>query len=114
MLEHTKKHHIELKIVGPAKNQPDVEKILKKLGFSILVDDSAPWRNTFKEFENNEAGTALAGSRHKEGFTQVTLSELTGIPQRHISEMERGKRPIGKKNAKLFSKALRVDYRLFL
>ncbi|MBU2431625.1 MAG: helix-turn-helix transcriptional regulator [Proteobacteria bacterium] len=56
----------------------------------------------------------MAGGRHKEGITQVNLSELTGIPQRHISEMERGKRPIGKKNAKLFATVLKVDYRVFL
>jgi transcriptional regulator with XRE-family HTH domain len=56
----------------------------------------------------------LAGGRHKEGITQVELSKLTGIPQRHISEMERGNRPIGKKNAKLFAAVLKVDYRTFL
>jgi transcriptional regulator with XRE-family HTH domain len=60
-----------------------------------------------------EAG-CLSGGRHKEGLTQAELSILTGIPQRHISEMERGLRPIGKKNAKLFSKVLKVDYRMFL
>ncbi|WP_211216924.1 helix-turn-helix domain-containing protein [Desulfobacter curvatus] len=76
--------------------------------------NSIPWREAFKEFKGNEPGASLAGSRHKEGLTQVQLSELTGIPQRHISEMERGKRPIGKRNARLFSKALKVDYRMFL
>lgn len=79
-----------------------------------VYTDSIPWREAFKEFEGNESGTSLAGGRHKEGLTQIQLSELTGIPQRHISEMERGKRTIGKKNAKLFSKALNVDYRAFL
>jgi hypothetical protein len=39
---------------------------------------------------------------------------LTGIPQRHISEMERGLRPIGKKNARLFAGVLKGDYRMFL
>jgi transcriptional regulator with XRE-family HTH domain len=42
------------------------------------------------------------------------LSGLTGIPQRHISEMENGKRPIGKKNAKKFAEVLKIDYRVFL
>jgi plasmid maintenance system antidote protein VapI len=39
---------------------------------------------------------------------------LTGIPQRHISEMERGKRPIGKETAKKLAVALKTDYRVFL
>jgi len=42
------------------------------------------------------------------------LSDNTGIPQRHISEMENNKRPIGKKNAMKFAKALNIDYRVFL
>jgi transcriptional regulator with XRE-family HTH domain len=39
---------------------------------------------------------------------------MTGIPQPHISQMERGKRPIGKKTAHQLAKALQVDYRMFL
>jgi transcriptional regulator with XRE-family HTH domain len=54
------------------------------------------------------------GARSKEEITQTELSELTGIPQRHISEMERGKRPIGKESAKKLAKALNTDYRVFL
>jgi len=56
----------------------------------------------------------LVGARGKEGLTQKQLSEKTGIPQRHISEMENGKRAIGKKNARLFAEALNIDYRIFL
>ena len=59
-------------------------------------------------------GRLLAGARGKEGLTQRQLAALTGIPQRHISEMENGKRPIGKTTAKLFGKALKIDYRLLL
>jgi len=78
------------------------------------VEDSVPWRDYFQEFAENEAGTSLVGARHKEGLTQIQLSKLTGIPQRHISEMENGKRPIGKRNAKMFAKILNTNYRLFL
>lgn len=115
MLERTKKHHIEQNIVGPAENWPKVESILKEFGFSIQTEGSIPWRDAFpKEFTDNESGTALRGARNKEGLTQMQLSEKTGIPQRHISEMERGKRPIGRKNAKLFANALNINYRIFL
>lgn len=117
MQEHTKKPHIdtvELHFIGPVNKQKEALELLKKLGFQD-VSDSIPWRDAFPGIEeHNLPGISLAGARGKEGLTQVQLSELTGIPQRHISEMERGKRPIGKKTAKLFSKVLRVDYRIFL
>jgi transcriptional regulator with XRE-family HTH domain len=59
-------------------------------------------------------GISLRGARIKEGLTQTRLSELTGIPQRHISMMENGKRPIGKKNARILAKVLNMNYRIFL
>ena len=115
MLEHTKKHHIEHNIIGPAENWSKVESILKEFGFSIQTKDSIPWRDAFpKEYTDNESGTALRGARKKENLTQMQLSEKSGIPQRHISEMERGKRTIGKKNAKLFASVLNINYRIFL
>jgi len=50
----------------------------------------------------------------KKGTTQKELSGLTGIRQSHISEMENGKRQIGKKRAKILAKALNVRYEVFL
>jgi plasmid maintenance system antidote protein VapI len=37
-----------------------------------------------------------------------------GISQAHISEMEHGRRPIGKEMARRLAKLLKVDYRVFL
>lgn len=62
----------------------------------------------------NAPGVFLAGARHREELSQRALADMTGIPQRHISEMENGKRPVGKTNAKKLAEALNVDYRLFL
>ena len=116
MLEHTKKPHtkVTLHFEGPIEKQKAAISALTALGFRAAVEDSAPWREHFQEFAENVAGTSLAGARHKEGLTQVQLSNLTGIPQRHISEMENGKRSIGKRNAKIFAKVLNTNYRLFL
>ena len=47
-------------------------------------------------------------------MTQRDLAKLTGIPQRHISEMENNKRSIGKEMAKKLGKALNISYRVFL
>jgi transcriptional regulator with XRE-family HTH domain len=62
----------------------------------------------------NSGGICIRGGRSKEGLTQKQLADLTGIAQHHISEMENGKRPIGKDTAKRLADALKLDYRLFL
>ena len=61
-----------------------------------------------------EGAVSLRGYRTREGLTQVQLADATGIPQRHISEMENGKRVIGKERAKVLANALNTDYRAFL
>ena len=70
---------------------------------------------TFPEYGVNPLGAALRGARRREGLTQCQLAEATGIPQRHISVMESGKRAIGKERARKLAEALQVsDYRVFL
>jgi len=117
MLAHMKKRPIktvELRVIGPVVNMTKAIKTLKPLGF-VNMSEAVPWREAYPECtEEQLSGRALAGARFREGLTQIELSKLTGIPQRHISEMEHGKRTIGKKNAKLFAEALKMDYRVFL
>ena len=60
-------------------------------------------------------GKALRNYRENAGLTQAALGErMGGIPRQHISNMENGRRPIGKENAKRLAAALHVDYRVFL
>ena len=60
-------------------------------------------------------GKALRIYRENAGLTQAALGErMGGVPRQHISNMETGKRPIGKENAKRLAAALHVDYRAFL
>ena len=117
MQEHTRKHPtetIELRFIGPIVNMAKAVEKLKPLGF-VDASDSVPWREAYPEHsEAHLIGKALAGTRYREGLTQIRLSELTGIPQRHISEMENGKRPIGKEMAKRLGKALNIGYKVFL
>ena len=87
---------------------------LRKLGFEETAN-SIPWREAFPELEDPVVpGVCLRGARGKEGLTQEQLARVTGLHQRHISEMENGKRPIGKRIAVLLAKALDVNYRIFL
>ncbi len=117
MQVHTKKHitkTIELKFIGPIVNMARAIETLKPLGF-LDKSDTVPWRDAYPECSEAQLiGKALAGARDREGLTQIQLSQITGIPQRHISEMENGKRPIGKEMAKRLGKALNIGYKVFL
>jgi len=61
-----------------------------------------------------EQKVALRAYRNRESLTQKQLTELTDIPQHNISEMENGKRSIGKERAKRLAEALHCDYRQLL
>lgn len=117
MQEHTKKHPtetIELRFIGPIVNMARAIDTLRPLGF-VDASDSVPWRDAYPECSEEQLiGKALVGARCREGLTQIQLSEITRIPQRHISEMENGKRPIGKEMAKRLGKALNISYKVFL
>lgn len=114
MLEHTKKPRIEaVHFVGTAKKLQELRAYAVKIGLQES-DGSIPWRDAFPEFQGNEAGAVLSGYRHREGLTQSKLSEISDIPQRHISEMENGKRIIGIVNAKRLAAALHCDHRRLL
>lgn len=117
MLEHTRKTHtetVEVVFRGPVDHLSDAAAAMASLGFERL-DQSRPWREHFPEVtDQTMPGVCLRAARTREGITQAKLSEMTGIPRRHISEMENGKRPIERKTAQVIGKALNADYRLFM
>lgn len=104
---------VQLRFLGPPGKRGEAVAALNALGF-VDVSDSVPWRECFPYSDDQLPGIVLAGARGKEGLTQRELAELTGIPQRHISEMENGKRTIGKEVAKKLGKALNISYKAFL
>ena len=107
---------IELRFIGPDNRKKDAINALHKLGFIAhkKKPQGVSWRDHFPELDEHEIGTYLSGARHREGLTQKQLSEKSGVPQRHISEMENGKRPIGKKTARIFAGVLNTDYHNFI
>jgi DNA-binding XRE family transcriptional regulator len=109
----TKKHHTEKRLVPlnlmvHPENIPTITSYVEQ-----LESGSVPWRDVAGR-RGTVSASVLRGARSKAEITQTRLSELTGIPQRHISEMERGKRPIGKESARKLATALSTDYRVFL
>ncbi len=69
------------------------------------------WEEAFPELG---AGSVLQGARDREELTQAELAEKIGVKPHHISEMENGKRTIGKDMAKRLAKALNTGYKVFL
>jgi DNA-binding XRE family transcriptional regulator len=120
----TKKHPTEKQVeVRFRGTHADVVK-LRRMAQALKVKDVTEWELEEKELYDleevspeltwNNGGVSIRGGRGKEGLTQKQLAELTGIAQHHISEMENGKRPIGKETAKKLAAALNIDYRVFL
>lgn len=87
-----------------------------RLSIKAKPKKSVPWREAArKDLEkHSEGGQMLRGSRHKNDTTQKDLAEAIGVSPHHISEMENGKRPIGKEMAKRLASYFETDYRIFL
>ena len=80
------------------------------------VGDSVAAESLFSDLnrKHSKVGALLRGARLRETMTQKQLADELGIPQNHISEMEHGKRTIGKRMAQKLSKVLKVSYKVFL
>jgi DNA-binding XRE family transcriptional regulator len=113
-----KKPHIEEDIVTVTLKvqRRHVEK-LRHYARCLETDEERNYSvaEVFAEYIGRERELGLRAYRTREDLTQLQLAKITGIPQRHISEMENGKRNIGKERARILAKALNVtDYRLLL
>ena len=124
MREHTRKpltEVVRMTFSGPAATKQIAVETMRKLGFEAeqqvhnrQTEDSISWRESVCFEDMPFPGSYLAGFRHREGMTQMELAKHSGIPRRHISEMENGKRPIGKANARKIAEVLNIDPRLLL
>lgn len=116
MLAPTKKpttgKYTEMCIRVPVQDAEKIRKLLIEAGHCDISE-----RELFSSdeiFPDSHPGQILKGLRIREGLTQAQLSNKTGLNTRHISEMENGKRPIGKVMAKRLADALNADYRMLL
>ncbi len=113
---------VNVTFTGPSAQMAEALEVMRALGFTTVeqrtlnqqAEGSIPWREAEAFKDLSFPGAYLAGFRHREGMTQVELAERSGIPRRHISEMENGKRPIGKQSARKLAEVLSVDPRLLL
>lgn len=115
MPEPTKKHPtddmIDLRLRVHRRNAERIRSYAE-----ALEDDDRTFTvaEAFPDLLGQEPQVALRAYRHREDLTQKQLAERTGIPQHHISEMENGKRTIGRERAKKLAAALHCDYRRLL
>jgi len=97
----------------PNSNITEIRLYLENHGCKC-IDDEPEYSDVKGLFAERTPANMLIGARGKENLTQVQLAELTGIPRRHISDMENGRRTIGKQNAMKLGKALNISYQLFM
>lgn len=98
----------------PLSHQKEVEKVLKK--YSEEDDAPVAWEVLAKERieKYRKSGLVLRGMRYREGLSQKRLAEASGITQNEISNIENGKRTVGKKVAEKLAKVLNFDYQMLL
>ena len=103
--------YVEVRFRIPVSKLVEAKQALASYGAIAEEPESVPWEEVYPDFNGS---VALRGARKREALTQEELARLLGVSQTHISEMEHGKRPIGKDMAKRLARALKVNYRVFL
>lgn len=102
----------------PTKKARSIVELLMEYKIDNIEDDKKliPASDVFQHLEDKygKSGTILRGFRTRDGLTQVALAKKLKIPQTDISQIENGKRTIGKKMAKRLEKIFKTDYRVFL
>lgn len=98
----------------PLSHQKELERVLEK--YSENDDTPVAWEVLAKERieKYKKSGLVLRGMRYREGLSQKHLAETSGITQNEISNIENGKRTVGKKIAEKLAKVLNFDYRMLL
>ena len=124
MIAMTKKVHsdgmAEISLCVPNKDMQRIfeatRQFLQLVGYHVQeVNEAGEALHTLEEvFPDTHPGLALKGRRVREGLTQKALAAQIGISASNLSDMEHGRRPIGKEMARRIGAALGEDYRVFL
>lgn len=100
----------------PASRKPEMVKFISRLS-KTTPEKTFSAEEVLPELADDAQRPAamLRGARQKADMTQAELAAKLGdVRQHHLSEMENGKRPIGKDMAKRLAAVLKSDYRVFL
>jgi len=113
MKKQITKGFVEVRFLVPELRVEEIKKIVGCLG-GVPTDDDAPGIPLEKAFPALHAGVTLRGYRQRDGLSQVELAEKLGVRQSNISEIESGKRPIGKRLACKLAAVFHTGYKVFL
>ncbi len=88
----------------------------QSLQSQVDSEDEIPADEVFKDIDKKygKVGAIIRGCRARDGLTQKQLARRLRIHQVHISQIENGKRVVGKKLAQKLAQVFNTDYRLFL
>jgi len=118
MLELTRKPTIDGQVVLSVQTTPALaDSVQAALEAVLRLAEQAGRERTYtieEAFPDLGPGDALRGARELSGLTQQQLAGAVGIGKSNLSEMERGRRPIGKAMARRLAKALGTSYKVFL
>lgn len=127
MSAHTKKHPISAHSHGSMlyiTHRHTTYAIPKKIADKYVVEEekekkqkkSPSIQAVFEKLDQKytRAGALLKGLRLREGLSQVEFAKKIHVTQANLSNMENGRRPIGKIIAKRIEKVFKANYRYFL
>ena len=83
----------------------------------MRVIEHTNWFETglFKEIEaRSTPGTTLRAYRHRDELSQTSLANLLDVSRQAVCDMEKDRRPISGKTAKLLAKVFKTQLDLWL
>lgn len=118
MSEHMRKHHTEQKNkLIFMHHQGVLYRFPKEVAKKYQVKtDNVSTEGLFAAVNKKYgcAGALLKGVRIREGLTQMQMAKKLKVTQSDISQMENGRRAVGRVMAKRIEKLFDVNYRSFL
>ena len=105
---------VTMTFTGPVVLEQEALAAMQKLGFRVgerepSGEKSHSRHETLLFQEMDLPGIFLSGARYRSELTQEELARRTGILRRHISEMENGKRPVSKQQARKLAEVLGIE-----
>ncbi len=88
----------------------------EECGTDVFSEKLIPATAVFEGLEKKltKAGALLKGLRTREVLSQVLFAKKIQVTQANLSNMENGRRSIGKIIAKRIKKIFHIDYRYFI
>ncbi len=105
---------VDLSYRVPVEKAEMVKRVMQALLEDGGQDDATGYVTPEEAFGPRSPARALRGYRYREALTQAQLAKLAGVTAQNISDMECGRRGIGKELAKKLGEALNAPWERFL